>query len=399
MPMDKLMDKYKRLPEELDKDENIYIYRVFKQASASRDWRNGLAVSVLNRELGRDWNESTYRKKCQTYDSMNQSIIKFSDQEIEYQRLEDLKDELYKQQVKTWDAVREKKKTLRDEARIETLIDAIKLCAGKMPTYDLEYNFYPYVVNKEAVLLLSDWHIGAQFNFFCNAYSFEIAQERLSKLLSDVLNYCKTMGVRTLHVLNLGDMIEGNIHVSTRVLSEFDVIQQTMKASELLAEFLKNLSVNICEVNYYSVTDNHGRVNQNKKEHIEKENFGKLIDFYLAERLKDSNVALMFDNLHDSIGMVELYSGKKMAFVHGHLDNINTSFQNLTGGTEQMIHYIAMGHFHSGKMKEFQNCKVYVNGSMKGTDDFAIDHRLFSKPSQTLLIFDEDNDLDFRIKL
>ena len=106
------------------------------------------------------------------------------------------------------------------------------------------------------------------------------------------------------------------------------------------------------------------------------------------------------DNLDDSLGVFELLNGKKFAFAHGHLENYNASFQNLVGATREFIDYIAMGHFHSEKMKTFQGAKVYVNGSIVGTEQYALSKRLFSKPCQTLLIFDEfGNELNISINL
>ena len=98
--------------------------------------------------------------------------------------------------------------------------------------------------------------------------------------------------------------------------------------------------------------------------------------------------------------MFELLNGKKFVFAHGHLENLNSCWQNIVGGTRQYIDYIAMGHYHCEKAKSFQGAKVYVNGSIVGTEQYALGKRLFSKPSQTLLIFDEfGNELNISINL
>ena len=36
------------------------------------------------------------------------------------------------------------------------------------------------------------------------------------------------------------------------------------------------------------------------------------------------------------------------------------------------------------------NTDIYVNGSLISTDDYAMKKKLYNKPSQTLLILDED---------
>ena len=50
-------------------------------------------------------------------------------------------------------------------------------------------------------------------------------------------------------------------------------------------------------------------------------------------------------------------------------------------------------------MKSYQNARVIVNGSIVGTDSYALSKRLFSKPSQVMLVFDEDNTISISINL
>lgn len=58
---------------------------------------------------------------------------------------------------------------------------------------------------------------------------------------------------------------------------------------------------------------------------------------------------------------------------------------------------VLMGHLHHKSVKEFHMRKVYINGSMAGTGEYAVGIRKFSKPSQTLLIFDGNSEIDITI--
>ena len=309
----------------------------------------------------------------------------------------------YKIITKNRDILNAYRKTIRDEARIEVLRDAIKETVGQLnelPQMD-QFNLINRPLSKvEAVALLSDLHIGVTCNNFYNTYNVDIAKKRLEHWADMVIRYCRYNEVERLNILNLGDLIHGLIHISARLEEQYDVVQQIMIASELLANALNKLTELNCEIIYRSVTDNHSRAVANLHEHIEKENFYKLIDWYLQERLKGTSIQFVNDNLDDSLGMFELLNGKKFAFAHGHLENINQIVQNWIGGTRQFIDYIAVGHFHCEKAKSFQGTKVYVNGSIVGTEQYALGKRLFSKPSQTFLIFDElDNELNISINL
>ena len=64
--------------------------------------------------------------------------------------------------------------------------------------------------------------------------------------------------------------------------------------------------------------------------------------------------------------------------------------QNFIGLTQEWIDYIFLAHYHNSAVKEFQGCKVFINGSIVGTEQYAFGKRLFSKPSQKLIIFSKD---------
>ena len=53
----------------------------------------------------------------------------------------------------------------------------------------------------------------------------------------------------------------------------------------------------------------------------------------------------------------------------------------------------------SEKTKTFNGLKVIVNGSIVGTEQYALSKRLFSEPSQTLLIFNGNNLINVSINL
>jgi len=370
-----------------------------------RNWKELVDYLGLDKSADsfRVW---VYRNQAMLEEPEDDSTMKFvknQKEDISQQPDEVSFREDYKIITKNRDILNAYRKTIRDEARIEVLRDAIKETVSQLNSLpQIEPDYLESVRNPEveAVALLSDLHIGVECENFYNKYNVDIAAARLQEWAETVKVYCARQKVTRLNILNLGDLIHGLIHVSARLEQQYDVVEQIMKASELLSQALNTLCELPCEIIYRSVTDNHSRAVANLHEHIEKENFYRLIDWYLQERLKNTKIEFVNDNLDDSLGVFELLNGKKFAFAHGHLENYNASFQNLVGATREFIDYIAMGHFHSEKMKTFQGAKVYVNGSIVGTEQYALSKRLFSKPCQTLLIFDEfGNELNISINL
>lgn len=202
------------------------------------------------------------------------------------EKTEEIKQNLYKQQVKTRDSLNAYRRVLREEARLEDFKELMKECVvdlSKLPEAKYEDNG-PRC--SEAVLMLSDLHIGVEIDNFYNKYNTTIARKRVNKLVKDVVKYCNINSVETLHILGLGDFCQGLIHTSARLEQEIDVIEQIMLASEILANALNELQKAAPNVKYYSVTDNHTRAVASLSESIESENYGKLITFYLKSRLE-----------------------------------------------------------------------------------------------------------------
>lgn len=308
--------------------------------------------------------------------------------------------DLYIQQVKLRDEMNSYRKVLRDEARIDTFKNMIIEAIQTLPELPkVKYSSRTRGYRNEAILLFSDLHIGVKCDNFYNKYNLEIATIRVNKLLNDVIDYCYRNEVHTLHVCNLGDLIHGLIHVNARIEQEFDVVNQIVTASELVANFLNEIQQAAPHVVYRSVVDNHSRTMANKNEAIESENLSKIIDWYLQERLKETKIEFANDNIDEGIGKFELENGKKVMFAHGHNDSINQVYQHFTGASQEFIDYMLLGHYHCEKMKTYNSSKVIVNGSIVGTEQYALSKRLFSKPSQTLLVFEEDNVINYSIGL
>ena len=308
--------------------------------------------------------------------------------------------ESYKEKTQLKDLLNEYRRLVREDARIDDLKETIREAAKSVDTYFSEYiiNYANRNPIKEAILLLSDWHIGVIVDNFYNKYNFEIAKNELDLLVKSVIDYCDKFNIYRLNIINMGDLIHGGIHTNARIEQEFDVITQIELAGQLLYRTLAKLEPAAPEVTYRSCSDNHSRLMPNKSEHIEKENFGRLIDWWVEAKLEQGNhsIKIIKDNIDFGLGKFELMNGKKIMFAHGHEDPINQAYQNFTGATREFIDYILLAHFHNPKEKAFQDCRVIVNGSLVGTEQYALSKRLFTTPCQKLLIFD-DNFVDITI--
>lgn len=383
--------------------KNHFIWEVY-----SKGYKTGLltkeqAGDICAKELGLDFDESAFRKKYEAFEAMwsevKQEYLLDTDEELieRLAKIEEKEDELYKAKVKTADKLRQHRQLLRDDSRLENIIDEIKSEISYIEPIIFKHNDLKKS-NKEAINLIGDWHIGAKVDNFFGKYDMKISKDRVEKMCTDVLSYVDKFEIETLHVVNLGDMIEnGAIHISARVMQEEDAIRQIMYVSELLSTYLTKLSES-CEVQYYSTLDNHSRSNPKFTDNIAKESFVYLIDWYLEERLKNNKRVNFNKNMiDDSIGYFEA-EGRKIMFTHGNFGKMNTSIQDLALGTGIIPDYVCMGHFHVPKMKDFHGRKLLVNGCLSGVSQYALDNRMFGKPAQTMLVFDGENEINLQIK-
>ena len=372
------VESYQKEPGKYTIQQLMEIGAKFKELPLKeRNWEE------LHKKLGiYNFSAEAYRRRVERYMRKNES-----NEGKEYR-------EAYTEKQKVRDWYNAYRRDIREEVRIENLKDEIKFAAEKFGK--LEPIVWPEVketpVEKtEAVLLVSDLHIGVECDNYYNKYNKDIAKERLAKLQKNVIKYCSINNVSVLNILNLGDLINGVIHTNARIEAQMDVAEQIMYAGELIANFLYGLSKEIPNITYRSVFDNHSRAIANKNEHIEKEQFSRVIDWFIAERLKDTPIEFIANDIDGGIGRMKLTSGKTLMFCHGHNDGRNNSYQNFIGLTQEWVDYICMAHYHNPASKDFQGCKVFINGSIVGTESYAFGRRLFTKPSQKLIIFNEGN--------
>lgn len=300
---------------------------------------------------------------------------------------------LFKERQKLRDERTAYNRFMRSDVRVDELKESIVLSVKELTSLP-KFNVTVSKKNKsncEGILMLSDWHIGQESNNFYNVYNVEVAKERVEKIVDNAIDYCNKFNVDTLHVLNLGDLIEGIINTNARIEQTNDAVSQLMMATELFAQALNKLQAFIPHVTYRSVTDNHSRAVQNKHESIAKENFNRLTDWYLEERLKGTSVVFMKDNLDIGLGRFTLKNGMKVAFMHGHEDSKGKVLQNLVGATHEWTDIVCMGHLHNPAEHVYQDMRLFINGSLCGTGPYALTNRLFTKPSQKMIIVDAEN--------
>ena len=304
------------------------------------------------------------------------------------------------------DQRREYNKILTSDARANHLAEKLIEAANIAPLKSYSKMFVPQYSTpmKEATLYLSDWHYGQISKNIWNEYNTDICMHRVSKLFNKVLNILQEHNIGTFHVVLLGDFISGSIHTGCRVASEENTCDQLMHVSEILANFINELSVHVNSVNVYSTYGNHARTIQNKNDSIHADNMERVIPWWLKQRLKNNQRV----NIIDSEFYEFIYfniCGYNVVCTHGDLDKfknigvtINSLFSKKYGKT---IDYTFSGDKHHLESFEQFGIESALVGSLCGTDEFANNKRLYSNPMQTLCVFtpEDGKQCSYNIKL
>ena len=300
--------------------------------------------------------------------------------------------QLQKEKQKIKDERTELNRRLRTEARWEAIVEMLENSVKKYEYIPKKYEakYESKCDNNEASLMLSDWHIGSEFDTFIETFNIEIAKERINHLKECTIDYCELHHINTLYIEMLGDFVSGIIHIGNRLGQCENIIDQVILASELLGELILDLSKVVPNIKLIYCVGNHGRVNADVKESIAEENFEYLIKYYLTVKLeKIENIEWLNNEVTHEMCIYTLNNGRVIASMHGHREKRNTyqhAVKNITDYSEQYrIDEVHMGHFHNHQVIN----NVVVNGSLMGCDEYAQRFKYHSKPSQVLRVYDE----------
>ena len=336
-------------------------------------------------------------------------IERFDRSQLSSETLSDIDEkiiELQKERRRISDQRREFSKVISSDARWDHLKDVIRSSVETLQPLgcmiDQNKKLNPYMSDGEAVLVFSDWHYGMITNNVFNTYDTDICKERVSHIVHEASNRIVLNSCKKLHIIVLGDMIHGNCHVSARVASEEVAVEQLMHASELLAQAICDLSRYVDETFVYVTYGNHARAVPNKQDSIHRDNMERFIPWWLEQRL------MTYQDIHVVRGDTNEFlfvnaCGHDICAAHGDLDTVRTSARILTTLFNKKygknVEYILLGDKHHRESFEELGVTSMVCGSLCGADDYASDKRLYSEPSQLLLIVTPECGVDAEYRL
>ena len=315
--------------------------------------------------------------------------------------------ELQRERKRYFDQRREFNKLVSKDAREEHLYEQLATAAFCLSEsvgtlYTDHSSAVEYLSDNEAILVYSDWHYGLKASNVFNKYDTNICKDRVIGVTLSSADRIRLHSCSKLHVVVLGDLIHGAVHNSARVASEELVCEQIMRASEILAQSIEYLSQYVGETLVYITYGNHARTVQNKNDSIHRDNMERLIPWWLEQRfINNESISVIQDSVSEFLFINAC--GHEFCASHGDNDSVRNSPRLLTTLFQKQygkdIEYILLGDKHHRESFDELGVCAMLCGSLCGTDDYANSKRLYSTPSQLLLIVNPKCGVDAEYRL
>lgn len=341
-----------------------------------------LASKVFENKINKIYEEH-YKELKEVKNEVNKEISDKRIKEINNKVLQ-----LEKEKIKLKDQRNDLNAIKRTIARTEHLMECMEDKIeelGKVKPLLGNVELIQQTSEREGVVVLTDIHYGADVDNILDCYNPKICEEKLNYFLVKIIQYAEENKITTLNVLGLGDFITGLIHNINRIDSRLLITEQVINISELIAEFINELSKRFY-VRYALINGNHSRIVAEKDNSREEENFTEFIRPFVKSRLRDNRNVEYIE--HKDCGIIEVdILGNKCLGIHGDNDR-DKNLDRLIQMYDYPIDYIFRGHFHQAKQFDVNTTTVICGGAF-GSEGYAKKGRLYNKPIQKFVVFDK----------
>lgn len=256
-------------------------------------------------------------------------------------------------------------------------------------------------VEEDAVLVISDTHVGKlvepnETNGFglYNPLRYLAKLEHLENIVSHILqerNGCKLSNpIRHLHVMLLGDLVDGMLNHAEEIPGHTYVSQQVHLAAVSLFQTIARLAQIVDRVSVYGIGGNHARWPNQKKPPTTGRfsNLDTIVLEWLQSLFDVSPVKNVSFRLERSLHQIIDIQGTRLCVSHGdHLKGgdkamgvpihaiareINSMTQRLAARGQQVPRYYIVADKHKRIELPTARGSFMVNGAFPGTDGYSL---------------------------
>ena len=258
----------------------------------------------------------------------------------------------------------------------------------------------------EFVLLFSDTHasevVSHEETLGMNEYDWDIMLGRMARMQRSVLSYQahRPYPVKKLNVFMLGDMLSGDIHHELAVTNDRSTEEAAVQFGLDSATWLEEFIPHFPEIHVAGVPGNHPRKTQ-KPQSKQAFNNGDWTSYNVAQTYLRQNPSITWNIARAAYATAIVAERWRMLLMHG--DGIRSTMPGVPWGgvvrrvttleqqfakARQPLDYVALGHFHTANALDGVGVKTFLNGSVKGLDEYSLKQFGSGRPpSQLLLTF------------
>lgn len=259
---------------------------------------------------------------------------------------------------------------------------------------------------QELVLLFSDTHaaevVTSEGTRGINEYNWQIMLERMDRIRQAILSHKEHFGyeVTRLNVFMLGDMLSGQIHEELMVTNDRTLSEATVQFARDTIAWLELLAEDFPNIHVAGVPGNHPRFAKKTQAKLIHNN-ADFIAYKVMEIFLEKHPQFTFD-ISTGGYSTQMIAGKWRALLmHG--DGIRSTMPGVPWGgvirrvttleaqfnqARQPLDFVFMGHFHTANALDGIHARTFVNGSVKGVDEYGLQAFGSGRPAeQTLLSF------------
>lgn len=356
-------------------------------------------ADIMNREFREDETEylsaAAYRKPYQQAKRFLESGVFDSISHDTYiEELRNAKNEARKERQKLFDERVALNKVLREEGRRESMLEIVRRAIDEHEF--VEFDYKPAAVpdsENDLIIHLTDIHGGVTIDSAFNTFNFKVLAERLKKYLNEIYEIRNIYNAQNAYLILGGDLIHGITHLNGRIESKENVVVQIMKVSDLVANFIYELSKMFNFVEVHTTAGNHSRVTAKKEDTSYGENFDLLVPYYCKKELKNIMNVDFADNILGYDIATFVARGHTVYATHGDKDTPNNVVYHMTQFARKadlpLPDLCFLGHRHTNGLTTVGDVKVIESGCVDGMDSFAIESRLVGSPEQMVAVISD----------
>jgi hypothetical protein len=335
-----------------------------------------------------------YRKTIGELKSQNIVRDEIVDKKLNELQLQENK--LYKERQKLRDEKSEYQIFLREQARMELFFERIDESINKLINKRIKPLPSPIHTNEYSDELFSayaDCHYGCEFllkgfnGLILNEYNPEVFKRRMIEYRDELIDFGKLHNIYKLSLVDLGDSIEGILHLSQLKSLRGNIVDDIMDYADFIEEWLYSLSEYFM-IDFYTSEGNHAdlRLLTGKKNDFPHENLEKIYTRFLKKVFKNNPNIIIHDSL-DGLNYFNV-NGFNFLTAHGNKENnLKTSIQDYESTYGIKVDYFCVGHLHSKNEFEVAKGKEVIQvRSIMGINEFARDIKKSSHAGATMFV-------------